>query len=64
MLGHAEAIFPYDQPALFSMPLAFAVLIVVSALDRSAQARRDRAGFDDQLVRAETGLGMASASSH
>ncbi|MCY1436794.1 Cation/acetate symporter ActP [compost metagenome] len=64
VLGHAEAIFPYDHPALFSMPLAFAVLIVVSALDRSAQARRDHAGFDDQLVRAETGLGMASASSH
>ncbi|MDH4559097.1 cation acetate symporter [Pseudomonas sp. BN417] len=64
VLGHAEAVFPYDHPALFSMPLAFVVLLVVSTLDRSAQARLDREGFDDQLVRAETGLGMASASGH
>jgi cation/acetate symporter len=64
VLGHAEAIFPYDHPALFSMPLAFLVLVVVSVLDRSAQARRDREGFDDQRVRAETGLGIATAASH
>ncbi len=64
VLGHATAIFPYDHPALFSMPLAFAVIVLVSSLDRSAQATRDRQGFDDQMVRAETGLGMAGASSH
>jgi cation/acetate symporter len=64
VLGHAEAIFPYDHPALFSMPLAFVVLVLVSRLDRSAQARRDRDGFDDQMVRAETGLGIATAASH
>ncbi|MCY1456078.1 Cation/acetate symporter ActP [compost metagenome] len=64
VLGHAEALFPYDHPALFSMPLAFVVLVLVSRLDRSAQARRDRDGFDDQMVRAETGLGIATAASH
>ena len=39
VLGNAAAIFPYDQPALFAMPLAFLVTIVVSKLDRQ-RARR------------------------
>ncbi|WP_433770447.1 cation acetate symporter [Pseudomonas putida] len=64
VLGHAQAIFPYDHPALFSMPLAFLVIVIVSRLDRSAQAQKDRAGFDDQKVRAETGLGIATAATH
>ena len=64
VLGHAQAIFPYDHPALFSMPLAFLVIVVVSKLDRSARAMRERAAFDDQFVRAQTGLGAAAASSH
>ncbi|TBU78595.1 cation acetate symporter [Phytopseudomonas daroniae] len=64
VLGNAEAIYPYDHPALFSMPLAFLVIVVVSRLDRSARAARERAAFDDQFVRAQTGLGAAAASSH
>ena len=34
-LGHPAAIFPYDNPALFSMPIAFAAIWVVSMLDKS-----------------------------
>ncbi len=64
VLGHAEAIYPYDHPALFSMPLAFLAIVVVSRMDRSARAERERAAFDDQFVRAQTGLGAAAASSH
>ncbi len=64
VLGHDKAIFPYDHPALFSMPLAFLVIVLVSRFDRSAQAARDRQGFADQAVRAETGLGMAGATAH
>jgi cation/acetate symporter len=64
VLGNKLALFPYDQPALFSMPVAFVVCIVVSLLDRSAQARSEIAAFDDQFVRAQTGYGAASASSH
>ncbi|MNF59164.1 Cation/acetate symporter ActP [compost metagenome] len=64
VLGHAKAIVPYDHPALFSMPLAFLVIVVVSNLDRSARAERERAAYDDQFVRAQTGLGAAAASSH
>jgi cation/acetate symporter len=64
VLGNAQAIYPYDHPALFSMPLAFLVIVVVSKLDRSARAERERAAFDDQFVRAQTGLGAAAASNH
>ncbi|MEE1923786.1 cation acetate symporter [Pseudomonas sp. 148P] len=64
VLGNAKALYPYDHPALFSMPLAFLVTVVVSLLDNSARAAREREAFDDQFVRAQTGLGAAAASSH
>jgi cation/acetate symporter len=64
VLGNKEAIFPYDHPALFSMTLAFLVTIVVSKLDSSARARSEQAAFDDQYVRAQTGVGAAAASAH
>lgn len=64
VLGHEHAIFPYDHSALFSMPLAFIVIYLVSKLDRSAAAQRARSAFDLQVVRAETGLGAEAASQH
>lgn len=64
VLGNAKAIFPYDHPALFSMPTAFLVIILVSMFDRSGRADKERAAFDDQYVRAQTGYGAAEASSH
>jgi cation/acetate symporter len=64
VLGHSHAIFPYDHSALFSMPLAFVVIYVVSKLDRSPAAERAKLAFDLQLVRAETGLGAEAASQH
>ncbi|SHE50727.1 cation/acetate symporter [Lampropedia hyalina DSM 16112] len=64
VLGHEKAIFPYDHPALFSMPLAFLVCYVVSRLDRSASVQREREGFDRQFIQAQTGLGIAAAAKH
>lgn len=55
VLGHDQAIFPYDNPALFSMPLAFIVSCVVSLMDRSERAALDRSGFEQQVVRSELG---------
>ncbi len=63
-LGYHDAIFPYDNPALFSMPLAFVVIVVVSKLDNSARAQRERALFEEQFVRSETGIGSATAHAH
>jgi cation/acetate symporter len=53
-LGRAP--FPYENPALVSVPLAFLVCWGVSRLDRSAAASRVRAAFEAQHVRAQTGL--------
>ena len=64
VLGYEEAIFPYEYPALFSMPLAFAVSVIVSLLDRSQAAATERARFDEQFVRAQTGHGAAAAHNH
>jgi len=65
-LGFAAgtAPFPYASPAIFSVPLAFLSIWVISLLDRSEQAEKDRAAFDDQKVRSETGLGAAKAAEH
>jgi cation/acetate symporter len=64
VLGHPKPLFPYEQPAIFSMPLAFFVCWLVSKLDTSAQAARERAAFEDQYVRAQTGFGAAGAATH
>jgi cation/acetate symporter len=56
--------FPYASPAIFSMPLAFVSIWLISILDHSEQAKQDRARFEDQKVRSETGIGAASASAH
>jgi cation/acetate symporter len=48
--------FPYDNPALFSVTLAFVTVWLVSVLDRSGAANRVRAAFRAQYVRAQTGL--------
>ncbi|CAN7573640.1 cation acetate symporter [Phenylobacterium sp. LjRoot219] len=64
VLGHETAIFPYTSPALFSMTLAFAGIWLFSVTDRSAAGAKDRAGFDEQEVRSETGIGAHAAASH
>jgi cation/acetate symporter len=64
VLGNPRALFPYDQPALFAMPIAFGLTILVSLLDRSARATAEVAAFEDQYVRAQTGYGASGASKH
>ncbi len=62
--GHPAALFPYDNPALFSMPLAFLGIWAVSRIDTSARAKRERAAFEAQFVRSETGIGASGAHAH
>ena len=59
VLGNATPVFPYSSPAIFSVPIAFLSIWLVSILDRSPRAAVDRAGFDAQRVRSETGIGGA-----
>ena len=53
-------LFPYENPALFSMPLAFALIWLCSVTDRSARAVGERRAFDRQLVQSEIGTAGAA----
>ena len=64
VLGHAAPLFPYDAPALFSMPVAFIGCWLFSKLDTSRQASEEAALFDAQYVRSQTGIGASTASAH
>jgi cation/acetate symporter len=59
-----SALFPYTSPALFSMTIGFVGIWLFSILDNSARAKVDRAGFQAQQVRSETGIGASGASGH
>jgi cation/acetate symporter len=59
-----SALFPYSTPAIFSMTAAFVVIWLVSSMDRSARAQKERALYPDQMTRSETGVGAAEASAH
>ena len=62
--GFSEAIFPYDHPAIFSMPLTFVLVYIFSKLDNSQRAKKDREGFEAQDFRAQTGIGASEAIAH
>ena len=64
VLGNEKPIFPYEQPALFSMPLAFFMAWLGSVTDTSVRAAREKEAFEDQYVRAQTGFGAAGAAAH
>ena len=66
VLGYpaASAPFPYTSPALFTMPAAFLVCWLVSVLDKSSAAEREKQAFDAQFVRSQTGIGAEGAAAH
>ncbi len=64
VMGNAEPIYPHVYPTFYSMPLAFIAIWVFSLLDKSQQAEKEIARFDEQYVRSETGIGISGASKH
>ncbi|HOW62348.1 MAG TPA: cation acetate symporter [Candidatus Contendobacter sp.] len=64
VLGNKEPIFPYEQPAIFSMPIAFFFAWLGSVTEKSARAAKEIEAFEDQYVRAQTGFGAAGAAAH
>lgn len=64
VFGFAEAITPFPNPALFSMPLAFGAIWLFSITDKSANAAQEIAAFDRLEVRSQTGVGATGASDH
>ena len=64
IMHNPTAIFPYQSSALFSMIIAFVGIWFFSITDKSERARIDRAGFEAQTIRSETGIGAVEASGH
>ena len=66
VLGNPKgsAFFIYASPAIFTMPLAFLCCWVFSITDNSREAARERAAFDAQYVRSQTGIGAEGAAAH
>jgi len=61
---NAAALFPWNYPTLFSMPAAFFGCWIFSILDNSPRAAAERAAYESQAIRSETGLGAEGAASH
>ena len=53
-----------DNPAIYSMPIAFFSIWLFSKLDFTQRARNEAKAFDGQFIRSETGIGMAAATVH
>jgi cation/acetate symporter len=58
------AIFPYEYPALFSVSIAFFGIWFFSITDKSDSAQKERAAYEDQFVRSQTGIGAEGVVYH
>jgi len=63
ILGYAEAVFPYKYPALFSVMTAFILIWLFSVTDNSEQGTKERALFEHQFIRSQTGIGAHGTNS-
>jgi cation/acetate symporter len=55
----ATALFPFENPALFSMPLAFLFTWLFSVTDHSERAALERKAFEAQFIQSEIGVSQA-----
>jgi cation/acetate symporter len=55
VLGNPQPLFPYNYPALFTLPLALVVTWVLSVTDKSERATIDRENYHSLLIRSEYG---------
>jgi cation/acetate symporter len=64
VLHQAHAPVALDNPALISVPLAFAGIWLFSVLDRGARAQREREAFALQEFYSQTGILALKAAEH
>jgi cation/acetate symporter len=64
VMHHDKALFPYANPALFSMSLAFFSAWLFSVTDTSPRAALERGRYLAQFIRSMTGIGATGASKH
>lgn len=62
ILGHAQAVFPYKYPALFSVLTAFVLIWLFSVTDNSERGKKEQALFEHQFIRSQTGIGAHGAN--
>ena len=64
VLKFGDPIFPYKNPALFSMTISFLGIIIGSLMDNSENGKQECAAYEAQDVRCQTGIGAEGAASH
>lgn len=64
VLGNKTAIYAYGNPAIFSVTIAFLAIWIVSSLDNSEDAKKEREAYEYQFIRSQTGIGAEGASTH
>jgi cation/acetate symporter len=66
ILGYPKGSSPYPSkyPAIISVTAAFLGIYIFSKLDGSERGKVDKAGYEAQYIRSETGIGAAGAVSH
>ncbi|MBK3733669.1 cation/acetate symporter [Azospirillum brasilense] len=64
VLGNPAALFPYDNPGVFTIPLSFLAIWFFSITDNSKAAQDEREAYKAQYIRSQTGLGAEGASAH
>jgi cation/acetate symporter len=64
VLAMGPAIFPYDFPTFVVLPAVLIVAYIASITDSSESGKKERAAYDAQMIRAETGLGAEVGASH
>ncbi|MBP9566458.1 MAG: cation acetate symporter [Sulfurospirillum sp.] len=64
ILGNKTAIYAYDNPALFSVSIAFIGIWFFSITDKSENAKKEIEAYEYQFIRSQTGIGAEGATSH
>jgi cation/acetate symporter len=64
ILGNEKPIFDSKYPALISVTVAFVGIWLFSIFDNSKRAEQDRAAFEAQDIRCQTGIGAEGAVTH
>jgi len=64
VLHNAVPIYKYGNPALFSVAIAFIGIWFFSIIDNSKDAENERAAYEHQFIRSQTGIGAEGSTSH
>jgi len=64
ILHNVAPLYKYGNPALFSVAIAFIGIWFFSIIDNSKDAENERAAYEHQFIRSQTGIGAEGTASH